>query len=251
MPKRNKGAAAGKRSWEDAGSSSRPSSKPQRIVSCAASPAVLPPGRAAAPNGGQSYLKSDVVTLLEDVEGDSMLAATPVLTDDECDAWIRWGEDQGFVLEKHAQTSSIAHRDNGRLAVECSDIANAIFSRLRQWIPDAVGGRRACGCNPNIRLYKYAAGQRFGPHVDQSNRLADGSVTEFTVLVYLNEAGLEGGETVFYGSHGSAPADDRLRFAPRRGACLVHAHGIRCLTHEGAEVQKGVKYLLRTDVAYV
>ena len=82
-------------------------------------------------------------------------------------------------------------------------------------------------------------GQRFGPHVDQSNRLADGSVTEFTVLLYLNEAGLEGGETVFYGSHGSAPKDDTLRFGPRTGACLVHAHGTRCLTHEEQRCEGG------------
>ena len=41
-----------------------------------------------------------------------------------------------------------------------------------------------------------------------------------------------------------------VRVAPKRGAALVHAHGARCLTHEGAEVRRGAKYLLRTDVAY-
>lgn len=242
-----KKSKAGKRGWQDDLSSSRCSSKPNRTVSLGeASSAVVPPGGAADVH----WLKPDVVTLLEDDEGDSMLAATPVLSDDECDAWIRWGESQGFIIEKHAQTASIAHRDNGRLAVESDEIASAIFARLAPWIPAEVGGKRACGCNPNIRLYKYDAGQRFGPHIDQSNRLRDGSVTEFTVLVYLNDAGLEGGETIFYGSHGSAPSDDTLRFRPRRGACLVHAHGLRCLTHEGSAVRKGVKYLLRTDVAF-
>ena len=34
------------------------------------------------------------------------------------------------------------------------------------------------------------------------------------------------------------------------GAVLLHAHGQRCLTHSGAPVTGGVKYLLRTDVVY-
>jgi len=57
------------------------------------------------------------------------------------------------------------------------------------------------------------------------------------------------GETLFYEDH--APhARELLRWRPLEGAALVHAHGDRCLTHEGAEVKRGVKYLLRTDLAY-
>ena len=131
-----KKSKAGKRGWQDDLSSSRCSSKPNRTVSLGeASSAVVPPGGAADVH----WLKPDVVTLLEDDEGDSMLAATPVLSDDECDAWIRWGESQGFIIEKHAQTASIAHRDNGRLAVESDEIASAIFARLAPWIPFARG----------------------------------------------------------------------------------------------------------------
>ena len=66
---------------------------------------------------------------------------------------------------------------------------------------------------------------------------------------YLNDAGLEGGETCFYAGHGAAAAEV-ARITPRAGASLVHAHGARCLTHEGAAVRRGVKYLLRSDLAY-
>ena len=90
-----------------------------------------------------------------------MLTATPILTHEECQQWIEWGESTGFVLEKHAQTAHIAHRDNGRLAVQSESIAAAIFARLQPWIPAEVAGKRATGCNPNIRLYRYQAGQRF------------------------------------------------------------------------------------------
>ena len=235
--------------WEVAGSC-RVSQKPDTNVQLAGPLVpILPPGQAATDTADGECLTADVSVLLEDGEGDAMLSARPILTADECRAWIQWGETTGFVLEKHAQTNYIAHRDNGRLAVESTELAAAIFERLRPWLPAEVAGKSAVGCNPNLRLYKYVKGQRFGPHIDQANRLASGAVTEFTVLIYLNsDDGLEGGETIFHADHGRS--GELLRVKPQAGAALVHAHGARCLTHEGSEVRRGVKYLLRTDVAY-
>ena len=94
--------------------------------------------------------------------------AAQVLSAAECEAWIAWGEAQGFELEKHAQTAYSAHRDNGRLALQSDAVADAIFARLRPWVPERLGGRQLRGCNPNIRLYRYGPGQRFGRHVDQA-----------------------------------------------------------------------------------
>ena len=67
------------------------------------------------------------------------------------------------------------------------------------------------------------------------------------VLVYLSGE-IEGGETHFY-EHHHAP-QPLVSCAPAAGAVLVHAHGMRCLTHEGSEVKAGVKYVLRTDLVY-
>ena len=238
---------------------SRLSSKPPTSVTLPiGGDAVLPPADASGgiELGGEQRCcfeppLLEVRTLMEDCEGDSMLVASPVLTPAECAEWISWGERTGFALEKHAATAHIAHRDNGRLAIQSDELARAIFARLEPWIPSTVGGARACGCNPNLRLYRYVEGQRFGPHIDQANRLDDGSITAFTVLLYLNDDGLQGGETIFY-EDGRRPESEAavLRFAPRAGAALVHSHGDRCLTHEGAPVSRGTKYLLRTDVAY-
>ena len=50
--------------------------------------------------------------------------------------------------------------------------------------------------------------------------------------------------------HTATNSEPLLAFAPQKGAALLHAHGERCLTHEGAAVESGAKYLLRTDVAY-
>lgn len=82
--------------------------------------------------------------------------------------------------------------------------------------------RKAVACNSNIRIYRYAVGQRFGKHIDESVEDENGHLSQWTVLVYLNggqgaggspgkagsseggggaveeEAPLRGGETVFY-----------------------------------------------------
>lgn len=100
----------------------------------------------------------------------------------------------------------------------------------------------------------YVKGQRFGQHVDGSRDEPElGGRTHFTVLVYLNggdrdDLKVKGGETVFWKDHdGKRPA---LAFPPTRGICLFHGHGDECMTHEGAGVEDGVKYVLRTDVVY-
>ncbi len=57
---------------------------------------------------------------------------------------------------------------------------------------------------------------------------------------------LVGGETVFYGPRGREVA----RVAPKAGLALLHRHGDECLEHEGAAVQAGLKYVLRSDVVF-
>ena len=181
-------------------------------------------------------------TLASDSEGPSLLVARGVLTYDECAAWRRLADANGFELQRHAATKRTAHRENGRIAFTDHELAVRLWERLREWVPTHVDGKAVTGLNSNFRLYKYEVGQRFGPHIDESNRLSPRSATVMTVLVYLN-GGVEGGETVFYEGRKVL-----LAFSPSAGAALVHAHGDRCLTHEGAQVRRGSKYVMRTDV---
>ena len=54
--------------------------------------------------------------------------------------------------------------------------------------------------NTNIRMYKYTAGQYFGPHYDDSVRdSVTGAKSEWTLLIYLSgaEDGVQGGEVPF------------------------------------------------------
>lgn len=84
-----------------------------------------------------------------------------------------------------------------------------------------IRGKVPVGLNPNIRLYKYKVGQRFGRHIDESFDIGDGKHTHYTLLIYLNGGGggggdgdsepLVGGETVFYGSRNSLVAEVHYR----------------------------------------
>ncbi|CAJ1448570.1 unnamed protein product [Effrenium voratum] len=176
---------------------------------------------------------------------------------EECRGWVFWGEKHGFDEAKQKQNSTYAHRDNGRIEFNSPDIAYQLWLRIKGFVPErlAGSGRAALGCSPRIRVYRYVKGQRFGQHVDGSRDEPEmGGRTHFTVLVYLNggdrdkDIQVKGGETVFWKDHdGRRPA---LAFPPTRGVCLFHGHGDECMTHEGAGVEDGAKYVLRTDVVY-
>lgn len=112
--------------------------------------------------------------------------------------------------------------------------------------------------------------------------------TEYTVLIYLGDDGLEGGETVFWlpdpgfqtgkrkagtvagktgskargysrAAHGTGGDEENdvctdgmceLAVPATKGTLLIHRHGDACLLHEGRKVIRGSKYVLRTDLVF-
>lgn len=189
------------------------------------------------------------------------------LSQNECVQWIRFGESFGFEHCFQPESSGYAHREQGRLQFEDRGIGAAIYNRVFPFLPTLVDGRRPCCCSSNIRMYKYSVGQRFGKHIDESNPdEKTGGITLFTLLIYLNggdqsnipeflpidEYGdtLTGGETLFYRGHGRL-SSVAVSVSPQQGLLLLHGHGHRCLSHEGAVVTSGTKYVLRTDVVYL
>ncbi|CAM9795938.1 unnamed protein product, partial [Scytosiphon promiscuus] len=217
-------------------------------------PTVLPPARKTDGKGNNNK-RVDLDLVSKRVYANTILSIESLLSPRECAAWIRYGEEEGFERSFHTQTSEIAHRDNGRITLHSAEVASALFARVGPFVPTEMDGRTAVACNSNIRIYRYAVGQRFGKHIDESvedesGHLSQGSDGAVGGDIGPGEEGapLRGGETVFYkGNYGGKIA---ASFSPRRGACLVHGHGRQCLLHEGAAVTSGVKYLLRTDVMY-
>ncbi|GJR45575.1 2-oxoglutarate (2OG) and Fe(II)-dependent oxygenase superfamily protein [Tanacetum coccineum] len=187
------------------------------------------------------------------------------LTAAESNAFVKAAETIGFVHQGSlGPTMGEAYRDNDRIAVDDPVLADTLWnSGLSNLFTDlTIRGRVAVGLNPNIRLYRYKVGQRFGRHIDESVDVGEGKRTHYTLLIYLNGGEtkakadtngshnsfepLVGGETVFYGSRNSLVAE----VSPTQGMALFHLHGAKCMLHESRNVVKGVKYILRSDVFF-
>ncbi|XP_057476869.1 uncharacterized protein LOC130764582 [Actinidia eriantha] len=184
----------------------------------------------------------------------------------ESKAFIKAAESIGFVHQGSlGPTKGEAYRDNDRISVNNPVLADTIWeSGLNTLFSDfKIRGKVAVGLNPNIRFYRYKVGQRFGRHIDESVDLGAGKRTHYTLLIYLNGGSktksrndkgvpqdspetLIGGETVFYGPRNGLVAE----VTPMEGMALLHIHGDKCMLHEGRNITKGVKYLLRSDVVF-
>ncbi len=137
----------------------------------------------------------------------------------------------GFVVEKSI-------RNNTRVMIDDHALAAQLWDRAADHVPSQWGYRRAVGLNERFRFYRYEPGQRFARHADGAFDRNDSERSEFSFLIYLND-GFTGGETVF-----RRPS---IRVQPSAGMALVFVHH---LLHEGAEVETGTKYVMRSDVMY-
>ncbi|KAJ5135296.1 Prolyl 4-hydroxylase alpha subunit [Penicillium bovifimosum] len=154
---------------------------------------------------------------------------------------------------------------------EDSGIPPAVTEQARQ-----LWGGQPLGLNPNIRIYRYSAGQFFGQHSrfrkwlqcqsaaeltiakdDDANNVtlpppnsrskATPARTTWTLLVYLSSC--TGGETIFYPEPTRENRNpEPIAVAPEVGMALLHRHGDHCMLHEGAEVTGGEKWVLRSDL---
>ncbi|XP_020572176.1 uncharacterized protein LOC110019002 [Phalaenopsis equestris] len=188
------------------------------------------------------------------------------LTAYEAKTFIEVAELIGFVHQGSlGPTKGEAYRDNDRISVNDPILAESLWeSGLNKVFDDIkLYGKAAVGLNPNIRFYRYKVGQMFGRHIDESVELEQGGRTYYTLLVYLsgvlspkgkanlgtNDSSMQplaGGETVFYDQRHGVVAE----VSPHEGMALLHLHGAKCMLHEARSVTKGIKYVLRSDVAF-
>lgn len=141
-----------------------------------------------------------------------------------------WNGPRGFVVR--------SGRDNCRVAVDDSKLADALWRRVARLVPATINHQSVVGLNERLRFYRYEAGQSFGLHRDGYYKRSQSERSLLTLILYLNEA-YSGGETFF--------ADSESLIAPQAGKALLFPHQ---LWHEGRAVTQGRKYILRTDVIY-
>ncbi|SFO85997.1 2OG-Fe(II) oxygenase superfamily protein [Chitinophaga sp. YR627] len=164
------------------------------------------------------------------------------LSHDECSALIGKSEEMGYEeatvdVGGGQQRMIKGVRNNERVLYKDELYAGLLWDRLKAFAPEGKSGESACGLNELFRFYKYSPGQRFKMHKDGSFTRDPYEASQYTFLIYLNNE-YEGGETIF-------ASGETIR--PQTGSALIFHHPLR---HEGALLETGVKYVLRTDIMY-
>jgi prolyl 4-hydroxylase len=173
-----------------------------------------------------------------------------VLTPRECAAVLAAADALGF--ERAALYTTADGRDvfapsrqSMRCVVDSAPFAAALWARVAPFVPATIGGGlRAVGLNERLRILRYERGDGFARHVDGAYTRADGSATSrVTLLLYLN-AEYEGGRTTFYRSRHHKDGEE---VAPTTGAVALQD---QALLHGVPPLERGVKYVLRTEAMY-
>ena len=158
----------------------------------------------------------------------------------QCAHYISLGDDIGYVAsEVNFVTGSRRAeeiRNNDRVIVDNAVLAAKLFERARPMLPAAVSGWLLAGFNERLRFYRYGPGQYFKWHRDGSFAKGPDEESMLTFMMFLND-GFDGGATEF----------KTEVVKPQTGMALVFPHRV---THQGAELLSGAKYVLRTDVMF-
>jgi prolyl 4-hydroxylase len=190
------------------------------------------------PGCGRPYLEGDYL----DHTGPLVQTIAGVLSPAECAGLIeridRLGPTTAPITTARGPVMLTDLRNNERVMFDDPALARALFARIAGAISPRLCGMRAIGANERFRCYRYAPGQRFGPHYDGAFIRSRRERSLLTLMVYLNE-GFAGGDTAFH--------DWDVRVAPRTGMALIFQHQ---LLHEGCQLIEGTKYVLRSDVMY-
>ncbi len=163
------------------------------------------------------------------------------LTVEECDAFLNRFEQEQFEQAKvNLHGKQIMRKDvrnNDRYIFFDQELAEELWEKTKPYMNKTFGSYEAIGLNEMFRVYKYTQGQRFKMHRDGSYHRNNKECSYFSFLIYLNDD-FEGGETEFYGFS---------TVKPKKGTVLIFRHPHR---HEGKELIKGTKYVLRSDIMY-
>ncbi len=178
-----------------------------------------------------------------DTRNPLVLTLDGVLSAEECGALIARIDAAGPTAAPITTFGGFALRpdirNNTRVMFDDPALAGVLFERVRARVPQRLERDWSlCGANERLRCYRYAPGQYFAPHFDGAFTRHRDERSLLTLMVYLNDCEA-GGHTGLL--------DLELRVRPRAGTALLFNHH---LLHEGARVERGLKYAVRTDLMY-
>jgi hypothetical protein len=184
----------------------------------------------------------------ERLDGDWVFVIHDFLSPTECAALIERSEGMSYETGTVGDAVVEAVRNNERVILDDPALAAEFYERARPLLPATVEGKVLAGFNERWRFYRYGPGQTFKPHRDGSyHRYEELQQSLLTFMIYLNDH-MAGGETRFFPDMERAfTRHASLSVRPEAGMALVFVHRI---WHEGAVVDDGRKYVLRTDVMY-
>ncbi|CAC5390452.1 unnamed protein product [Mytilus coruscus] len=189
-------------------------------------------------------IKKEVINLPRDFRGHTAFALYNVLTQEECNKYIKVSEDIGYEAAKVGKNQIVLTdiRQSSRCLWDTSEETNKIWNIIKPYIPATWQNRKVIGLNERLRFLRYDPGEYFKPHYDGRYERETGEKSYFTIQVYLNE-GYKGGSTNFL----SRNRKEKVEFIQKLGSILVFQHD---MLHEGSELISGRKYTIRTDIMY-
>jgi hypothetical protein len=168
-----------------------------------------------------------------------------VFTSTECNNFINLATETGFTKASlYTDNTGTEHfsdiRKSQRCIIDSHVFAAALMNRLRPYIPEEMNGKPLVGINERLRILKYGPGDEFKPHVDGKYMSPNGSISQITILIYLND-GYKGGYTCFHNGETWLPV------IPETGMVVLQDQD---LYHGVPPLEEGVKYAIRTEVMY-
>jgi WD40 repeat protein len=163
------------------------------------------------------------------------------LTDHECDQLL---SDRMHKFEKAITHYPAYYRNNNRLEEDNKTLSTDLLKNAKQL--NVLELKNALRLNERLRFCQYQQGQKFTKHQDGVYYPNETEASSLTFLLYLNDAEeFEGGETQFFNSK----IDDQFiqEVTPAKGKLVIFDH---TLWHNGNEITKGTKYVLRTDFIF-
>jgi hypothetical protein len=177
-----------------------------------------------------------------------------VFTKEECDSLITLSEEipGNYEIAKinyeDEQIIDTSYRNNKRWLNFDKKMAETFFEKIKSYVPVEIEGNPVSCLNERLSFLKYTAGEYFRAHEDGYYIRPDNSEMSYiTVQIYLNELKEEDGGATTFIEDAYNGIYENYSVIPKVGRVLLFEHNIE---HEGAILNHGLKYCIRTDVMY-